>query len=144
MHRRACVLRNGHNVKLSKSFDVHHHSGRYMPPYSKTTDRRISLYSRHKCLHGTMAYTGYDGSACNSTAMGIIHSVIRTDFSAWVSSAHFDENRGLIINNTTCIFQVNTKGACQQCTSSVILSTYNCSSITVEEICSTTYSQLSS
>ena len=24
------------------------------------------------------------GSACNSTAMGIIHSVIRTDFSAWV------------------------------------------------------------
>ena len=32
------------------------------------------------------------GSACNSTAMGIIHSVIRTYFSAWVRSAHFDEN----------------------------------------------------
>ena len=31
------------------------------------------------------------GSACNSTAMGIIHSVIRTDFLAWVRCP-FDEN----------------------------------------------------
>ena len=58
----ACVLRNEHNVKLSKSFDAHHHSGCYMPPYSKTTDRRLSLYSHHKCVHGTMAYTGHDGA----------------------------------------------------------------------------------
>ena len=38
------------------------------------------------------------GSACNSTAMGIIHSVIRTDFSAWVRWP-FDENtmRSLIV-----------------------------------------------
>ena len=38
------------------------------------------------------------GSACNSTAMGIIHSVIRTDFSAWVRWP-FDGNtmRSLIV-----------------------------------------------
>ena len=37
-------------------------------------------------------------SACNSTAMGIIHSVIRTDFSAWVRWP-FDGNtmRSLIV-----------------------------------------------
>ena len=34
----------------------------YMAPYSKTTDRRLSLYGHHKCVHGTMAYTGYDGA----------------------------------------------------------------------------------
>ena len=77
------------------------------------------------------------GSACNSTAMGIIHSVIRTDFSAWVRWP-FDENsmRSLIV---MCF---DSKGACQSCTSSVTSSTYYCSSITVEEIRSTTYSQL--
>ena len=38
------------------------------------------------------------GSACNSTAMGIIHSVIRTDFSAWVRCP-FDQKtmRSLIV-----------------------------------------------
>ena len=79
------------------------------------------------------------GSACNSTAMAIIHSVIRTDFLAWVRWL-FDQKtmRSLIV---LCWMQVNANSACQQCTSSVVPSTYNCSSITVEEICSTTYDQ---
>ena len=77
------------------------------------------------------------GSACNSTAMGIIHSVIRTDFSAWVRWL-FDENtmRALLV---MFLIQVNAKGACQECTSSVISSSTTCSSITVEKICSATY-----
>ena len=81
------------------------------------------------------------GSACNSTAMGIIHSIIRTDFSAWVRWP-FDGKtmRSLIV---MFLIQVNVKEACQPCISSVISSTYNCSSVTVEEICRTTYSQLS-
>ncbi|KAL5506433.1 hypothetical protein EMCRGX_G008066 [Ephydatia muelleri] len=52
--------------------------------------------------------------------MGIIHSVIRTDFSAWV----------------------NVKGACQQCTSSVISTTptiqVKCGSRTIHSSCVST------
>ena len=47
------------------------------------------------------------GSACNSTAMGIIHSVIRTDFSAWVrwpfDHIFADANKYLCIGFCCCV-----------------------------------------
>ena len=119
-----------------------------MPPYSKTTNWRLSLYSHHKCVHGTMAYTGYDGAlSCwkrlqlNSDGNNTLGD---TDWLFSMGKMAVWWEHDAFINSHACfLMQVNAKGACQQCSSSVIPSTYNCSSITVEEICSTTYSQLS-